>query len=94
MNVFIKDDRTGEISGTTIRTWLVFGLFFVYAMVLAVLLVLVALGVIDTENPRFDTALELLSIIGFLAFGQGGLYLGKRVNEKKPARLPDPERTS
>ena len=69
------DDRTGRFSGTTLRTWLLFALFFAQALLLI-------LGPFIGYAPG-QAAMDLLSLLGMFAVGGGALYLGKRFSEDR-----------
>ena len=74
MSFLYKDDRTGRFSGTTLRTWLLFILFYTHA-VLLVVTPLMGFGEFS------EISLELLHSLGIFSMGGGALYLGKRVQE-------------
>lgn len=76
------DDSTGKYSSTALRTWLLFFLFLSYASAVGAASVLSLLGVIDAQEKDLKYSLELIWILGVVALGGGGLYLGKRVNER------------
>ncbi|HPA70784.1 MAG TPA: hypothetical protein PKY31_00855 [Spirochaetota bacterium] len=76
------DDRTGTYSSTTLRTWLLFFLFFIYASAVAVMSILALAGFIISTDKDLKQSLELIWILGVIALGGGGLYLGKRINER------------
>jgi len=79
------DDKTGLFSDTTLRTWIVFTVFIVYALVLCGVHVLVFADLLTTHVPDniLDSALALFDALGVIVFGNGILYLGKRINERK-----------
>lgn len=81
---FYKDDATGLFSSTQLRTNILFTLFVLFAIVLLVLSVLVLFGVISSPGEReIRFALDLLTTMGIMSGVGGGLYLGKRVSERK-----------
>jgi len=83
MKFFYTDGRTGRFSSTTLRTWLLFTLFFVYATALAVGSFC---GLEISQNQ-----LDLLGLLG-IVFGAGGmLYMGKRFTDP---RFRPPEKES
>lgn len=72
INWLWKDDSTGKFSDTTLRTWLMFFLFFACVIYL-----------IFIDSQILPEELSLMNIISLSALGQGGLYFGKRMNERK-----------
>lgn len=89
------DDKTGKFSDTTLRTWIVFGLFILYALVLCAIHILVISGIFATNVSAeiLNSALSLFDVLGFAAFGGGFLYLSKRVNERKAGLFNSPKTT-
>lgn len=85
------DDKTGLFSDTTLRTWIVFAVFILYAIVLCVVHILVIADILKTHVPDniLDSALTLFDALGFIVFGSGILYLGKRINERKGSLQPN-----
>lgn len=75
MKFLYTDDKTKAFSDTTLRTWLLFFLFFFTAL---------AMIVIELVSPGSVTerAIVLLDVAAVAAGGGGALYLGKRVNER------------
>ena len=67
-----KDDKTEKFSDTTLRTWLLFWLF--YSCVIYFVFI---------DSQILPEELSILNLISISALGQGGLYLGKRMNERK-----------
>lgn len=88
--IFHRDDKTGQHSDTTLRTWLLFLVFFSYAVALGVVVLLLMTEVITVKTVNVGPALELLKVLGIMALGGGGLYLGKRWNESslEKAKFP------
>ena len=84
------DDKTGAFSDTTLRTWIVFGVFIIYALMLCAAHILVIAGVLTAHVPDniLDSALALFDALGVIVFGSGILYLGKRINERKAGLFP------
>lgn len=81
MKFFYTDDRTGSFSGTTLRSWLLFTLCFLYALALAVGSFL---G-LEISSAQLD----LLGLL-LMGFGAGGmLYMGKRFNESRIPNRPE-----
>lgn len=79
---FYTDDQTGRRSGTTLRAWLTFGLFFGYC---------IAFGI--REMMGFETsqgALSLLALIGGGFAMSGAMYGYKRRLERFPRRNSPP----
>lgn len=79
MKIFYTDERTGRYSSTVLRTWILFSLFVAFGVACAVL------AIIDLCNNwyrSFANLLSILEVLGFAAFGGGGLYLGRRVFDK------------
>lgn len=72
MGFLYKDDKSGKFSDTTLRTWILFFLFVGYAIVI---------GIKSFFQPIDKIHFTLLDTFAFTAFGQSGLYLGKRVSE-------------
>lgn len=66
------DDSTGKFSDTTLRTWLMFFLFLICVIYLVFI-----------DSQILPEELSVLNLISLSALGQGGLYLGKRMNERK-----------
>ncbi len=67
-----KDDKTGQFSGSTLRTWIAF-LSFLFA---SLFLLFVSFFIQIQDNQ-----IKLIEIIAWVATGTSGFYLGKRVNE-------------
>lgn len=79
---FYRDDKTGQYSDTTVRAWMVFALFFLYASGLSVAMIAAAFVPAWFSSPaKIDGSLNLLEILMYGFLGAGGLYLGKRFNE-------------
>lgn len=76
------DDKTGKFSDTTLRTWLMFIVFGLFAIILALAISLQLFGKLSITLIAFDQALSLLETLGVFALGNSALYLGKRINEK------------
>ncbi|MGJ4784108.1 hypothetical protein ACQV5J_07945 [Leptospira interrogans] len=70
MKFFWQDDKTKQFSDTTLRTWIVFFLFFS-----------ACIYYIFVKDELSEQKLTLIQILAYFAIGQGCLYLGKRVNE-------------
>lgn len=70
------DDLTGRYSGTTLRTWMLFLIFFLFALTLAVLSLAWMAG-LGVQKPDQDM-LSLLYALGIFCLGGQSLYLGKR----------------
>jgi hypothetical protein len=76
------DDKTGKFSGTTLRTWALFLLFFVVALCLSVAAVLIAFGCIAVND--FPQGVESFFVmLGGFCLGNQVFYLGKRINEAR-----------
>lgn len=75
MKFLWTDDKTHRFSDTTLRTWLLFFLFFFTAL---------AMIILELAKPGSVTerAIVLLDVTVIAAGGGGALYLGKRVNER------------
>lgn len=69
---FWTDDKTGNFSDTTLRTWIIFVVFLIFVLYLMLFADEVKSG-----------QLEILNLLSLTALGQGGLYLGKRFNERR-----------
>lgn len=80
INWLWTDDKTGKFSDTTLRTWLLFFLFFA----LTIYFVFMDTQILPEE-------LSLMNIIAIACLGQGGLYLGNRINERTSQRFPLPD---
>jgi hypothetical protein len=79
--MFSRDDRTGRPSQTAMRTNIVFLLFCLYAIALAVRVL-----IFSAPDPM---AVDLLEILGYAAIGSGALYLGRRkIPEKEVDNEP------
>lgn len=84
---FYRDDKSGKYSDTTVRAWLVFALFFLYASGLSVAMIGAAFVPALFSSPaKIDGSLNLLEILMYGFLGVGGLYLGKRFNERREPR--------
>ncbi|WP_061216039.1 hypothetical protein [Leptospira santarosai] len=70
MKFLWQDDKTGQFSDTTLRTWIVF-LVFLAACIYYIF-------IIDKISEQQFSLIEMLA---YFCLGQGALYLGKRVNE-------------
>ncbi|WP_061236278.1 hypothetical protein [Leptospira santarosai] len=70
MKFLWRDDKTGQFSDTTLRTWIVF-LVFLAACIYYIF-------IIDKISEQQFSLIEMLA---YFCLGQGALYLGKRVNE-------------
>lgn len=75
-----RDDKTGKFSATTLKSWILFCLL----IALCVYLVF-----IDDEISNGD--ISVLEIVAMASFGQGALYLGKRVNERRELNFSAPD---
>lgn len=91
------DDKTGQYSDTTLRTWILYGIFILYTLILCAAFVLAIAGVVtpNVSDNILDSAISLLEVLGVASFGGGFLYLSKRINERKAGLFdltapPDP----
>lgn len=75
INWIWTDDKTGKFSDTTFRTWILFFLF----VSCVIYFVFIDIQILPEE-------LSLMNILAIAALGQGGLYLGKRINESSVKR--------
>lgn len=77
---FYLDDKTNRWSDTTIRTWLLFALLFLYSIFLAVSIVI---DLFTTNSKNFANAFSFYELLALVTAGGGTLYLGKRMTQKK-----------
>jgi len=76
------DDKTGKFSGTTLRTWILFFVFLVVALLIGGAAVLVAFGCISMQDIPSGVVSFFVSLGSFCLGGQV-FYLGKRFNETR-----------
>jgi hypothetical protein len=88
---FYTDDKSNQYSDTTLRAWLLFALFFFFGLALAVAMMFAAFRPDVFQSPgKIEGALALLEMFGYAYAAAGGLYLGKRINERsQPVVAPD-----
>ncbi|WP_017863255.1 hypothetical protein [Leptospira santarosai] len=70
MKFLWRDDKTGQFSDTTLRTWIVF-LVFLAACIYYIFII----------HKISEQQFSLIEMLAYFCLGQGALYLGKRVNE-------------
>ncbi len=75
------DDKTGLFSDTTLRTWLLFILFFVAAILLLTASVAISFGMLNVKDIP-EGILDFFSSLGVFCLGGQAAYLGKRINER------------
>jgi membrane protein DedA with SNARE-associated domain len=76
------DDKTGKFSGTTLRTWILFFVFLVFALLIGGDAVLIAFGCISMEDIP-SGVLSFFYSLGAFCLGGQVFYLGKRFNETR-----------
>lgn len=95
MKFLWTDDHTGKFSDTTLRTWMLFLLAIIFAIALFVLFVLSFVGFLnDLSGEWADKLITLFNTIALAAFGNGALYLGKRVSERPSKSFPSQENSN
>ncbi|EHQ08296.1 hypothetical protein [Leptonema illini] len=67
--------------GTTLRTWMVFTLFFLFAIALCAATILSIFWPFADLSGRFGPALQLFEALAFATMLQGSIYTGKRAME-------------